>query len=74
MKKIYSVPALSKDGREYSLLVLMTQQQAEEMERVGSVNAFVGEAMEVIAMQEVADEVIAGLERNWHLEAGGTMQ
>lgn len=73
-KKMYSVPAYGMDGREFSLLCLMTDSQIIEMSNMGKFVVRMDCALEVIAIIESDASTVASLEAQWYKENGGAMQ
>lgn len=73
-KKMYSVPAYGMDGREFSLLCLMTDSQIIEMSRMGKFVVRMDCAAEVIALVEADANTVASLEAEGHRMDGGVMQ
>lgn len=74
MRRLFSVPAWGVDGREFSLLCLMTEAQLIEMARMCKFVVRVDFAAEVIAIHPADDALIASLEAESHKESGGTLQ
>lgn len=73
-KKLYSVPAYGMDGREFSLLCLMTDSQIIEMSHMGKFVARMDYAAEVVAISEADASTVAAVEAEGHRMDGGAMQ
>lgn len=68
--KVYSATAVGLDGAAYNVCFLLEPAELLGLQRAG----IVGEVAEVIGMQELADSLIAGLEKQMHTACGGLTQ
>lgn len=70
----YSIPAVTPDGQQFWLAVLLTADEADYMSRIPQMLAMPQHMCTLVDMQPVADQVVAGLERDRHVAAGGPVQ
>lgn len=68
--KLWSEIKTGKDGLPYSIRYMATDAEVEGWQAAG----LVGEVSHVAALQDVADQVVAMVERGWHQLAGGALQ
>lgn len=68
--KLWSETRTGKDGLPYSIRYLATDVEIAGWQAAG----LVGDVSHVIEMQDVADQVVAMVERGWHRLAGGALQ
>lgn len=68
--KVYSTTAVGLDGAAYSVRFLLEPAELERLQSAG----IIGEVSEVVGMQDIADSLIAGLEKQMHTAAGGLTQ
>lgn len=69
--KIYSAERTGRDGQAYAIRYLLTADELAGLQTAGLVPA---DACEVVGLQEVADGVLAGFERDAAVMAGAVMQ
>lgn len=68
--KVYSATAIGLDGAAYNVRFLLEPAELLGLQRAG----LIGEVAEVVGMQDLADSLIAGLEKQMHTAAGGLTQ
>lgn len=69
--KVYSSEQAGQDGVTYSIRYLLEPEELQWMQEAGLIPANV---TEVIAMQDVADSLVAGLNLEFHRAVGGLLQ
>jgi len=74
MKKLYSLPAYAADGREFSLICIMTDEQIIEMSHIGKFVIRADFASEVLAIGDADATTLAAAEAEWHKAEGGLSQ
>jgi hypothetical protein len=68
--KVYSELKTGTDGKIYGLRYMLTEKELRHMQSVG----LIGEVTTTHAMQQVADQVMAGFERDQMVSDGGSIQ
>ena len=68
--KVWAEFRVGNDEKEYGLRYLLTDEEAEHLQKVGCV----GTLYEVVSMKSVADSKIAEFERDQVLMDGGVIQ
>jgi hypothetical protein len=69
--KAWSYGAIGSDGRHYGVRLLATVQELEAWQRAGLVPP---QVIELVGMQEAADQLVAEFERESHVQKGGVLQ
>jgi hypothetical protein len=68
--KVYSATAIGLDGAAYNVRFLLEPEELLGLQRAG----IVGEVTEVVGMQDLADALLADMEKQMHTAAGGLTQ
>lgn len=68
--RVYVYSARGADGFSYSVRLLLEPEELHGLQRAG----IVGEVSEVIGMQEAADTLVAGLQKEFYTATGGLPQ
>lgn len=68
--KVYAISAIGTDGLEYSVRLLLDQEELEGLRSAG----IIPEASELVGSEPFADSLIAGLEKQMHKACGGLTQ
>ena len=68
--KVYSTTKTGSDGLQYNLRMLLDLCELQGLQSAG----IVGQALEVVGMQDVADSLVAGFEKQAFTACGGVVQ
>ncbi len=68
--KVYVYQAIGTDGFKYSVRLLLDAEELIALQAAG----VIGEVDEVIGMQEAADSLVAGLQKQFYTACGGLTQ
>jgi hypothetical protein len=68
--KVWSELKTGTDGKLYGIRYLLTDTEADHLQKVG----VVGELLEVISMKQAADQTMAAFERDQMVYEGGQVQ
>jgi hypothetical protein len=68
--KVYSTTAIGLDGAAYSVRFLLDPAELRGLQRAG----IIGAVDEVLGMQDLADALVADMEKQMHTACGGLAQ
>ena len=68
--KVYSAQIVGSDGHAYFVRYLLTPEHLAGLQAAG----IVGEVDEVVGLQDCADQIVGGLEKQMHAAMGGLTQ
>ena len=68
--KAYSATLTGSDGLRHSVRYLLEEDELISLQSVG----LVGDVLEIVGMQEVADTLVAGLQKEFYTACGGLPQ
>ena len=68
--KVYSTQIVGSNGLVYVVRYLLTPEHLAGLQAAG----IVGEVSQVVGMQDCANEIVGGLEKQMHAAMGGLMQ
>lgn len=68
--KAYSTEMQGSDGLTYSVRLLLEPQELAGLQSAG----VIGEAHEIVGMQDAADSLVANLQKQYYTATGGLVQ
>ena len=68
--KVYAASAVGLDGAPYSVRLLLEPEELAGLQAAG----IIGEVQEVVGMQDAADSLVAGLQKQFYTASGGLPQ